>query len=679
MNDIPVSDVRNFVVMGHTGSGKTTFIDALLLKLGLNDRFGSVSAGSSMADYTDEEKHRKITIYAKPFSGVYKSVSGKPYDLIFTDTPGYMDFYGQIVAATKATEAALITIDAAAGIQVGTNRVWKLCEKRGLARGILVTGLDRDNADYNKVIASITAAFGDKCVPVILPLPDKSGVVDVLAGKNIPAAFTAEVDRLKNILSERAAEIDDVLIEKFLGGEVLSPEDLAKGLRVAVARGNLVPVFVTMALKNIGVTETLDGIARLFPSPADIPAKDAEGRDIPCGPNDPFVGYVWRTVNDSFVGHLAFVRILGGTIKTDSEFQNTSKNQKERVGALLQVNGKKQTPVASATAGDIVALAKLKAVTTVGDTMGSVGSKTLCSKIQFPSPTMFMAVYAKTSADEDKIGTALARVSEEDPTLKVERNVETKETILEGLGDVQIDVAVERMKLRSNVDVVLSTPKVPYRETVVGLGDGHYKHKKQSGGHGQYGEVYLKVDQNRGKPEEWFVNAIVGGAIPGNFIPAIEKGVLEGMTSGAVAGYPVTGVRVSVYDGSFHDVDSSEVAFKIAGSRAFRDAMSKAKPVLLEPIMTVKVTVPEQHMGDINGDLNHRRGRIMGIGNEEGMQVITAEVPQSELFRYVAELRSMTAGQGTFEMEFCRYDVVPSNVAQKVIAASDKKKVEEKE
>lgn len=678
MNDIPVSDVRNFVLMGHTGSGKTTFTDALLFKLGLNDRFGSVSAGSSMADYTDEEKHRKTSIYAKPFAGVYKSVSGKPYDLVFTDTPGYMDFYGQVIAATKATEAALITIDAAAGIQVGTHRVWRLCEKHALARGILVTGLDRENTDFKKVMSSIQAVFGDKCVPVVLPLSDKSGVVDVL-GKNIPAPLAAEVESIKSTLSERAAETSDALIEKFLGGEVLTPDEFATGLKAAVTRGSIVPVFVCMALKNIGVTETLEGVARMFPSPADRPAKDAEGKDIPVGANEPFVGYVWRTVNDSFVGNLAFVRVLGGTLKADSEFQNTSKNQKERVGALLQVNGKKQVPVASAMAGDIVALTKLKAVASVGDSMGSIGSKTVCEKIKFPSPVMFMAVYAKTSADEDKIGTALARVSEEDPTLKIERNVETKETILEGLGDVQIDVAVERMKLRSNVEVVLSIPKVPYRETVTALGDGHYKHKKQSGGRGQYGEVYMKVEPNRGKPEEWFVDDIVGGAIPGNFVPAIEKGVLEGMASGAVAGYPVTGVRVSIYDGSYHDVDSSEIAFKIAGSRAFRDAMSKAKPVLLEPIMTVKVMVPDQFLGDINGDLNHRRGRIMGMGNEEGMQVITAEVPKSELFRYVAELRSMTGGQGSFELEFCRYDIVPSNVAQKIIAASDKKKVEEKE
>jgi len=679
MNDIPVSDVRNFVVMGHTGSGKTTFIDALLFKLGLNDRFGSVSAGSSMADYTDEEKARKITIFAKPFCGTYKSAAGKNYNMVFTDTPGYTDFFGQVIAATKAAETALVAVDAAAGLQVGTNRVWKLCEKQNLARGILVTGLDRENADFTKTLSAIQASFGEKCVPVMLPLPDKSGVVDVLGGKNIPAPLAGEVEKFKSILSERAAETSDTLIEKFLGGEALTPDEMLTGLKAAVKKGTLVPVFICMALKSIGLVETLENIARLFPAPSDRQATDAEGKPIGVAATDPLVGYVWRTVNDSFVGNLAFVRVLGGTLKSDLEFQNVSKNQKERVGSLLLVNGKKQTPVTSATAGDIIALAKLKAVTTLGDTMGATGAKTLCSKVAFPCPTMFMAVSAKTSADEDKIGTALARISEEDPTLKVERNVETKETLLSGMGDVQIDVAVERMKHRSNVDVVLTTPKVPYRETVTGLGDGHYKHKKQSGGHGQYGEVYLKVEPNRDKSEEWFVDAIVGGTIPNNFIPAVEKGVIEGMSAGSVAGYPVTGVKVSVYDGSYHEVDSSEIAFKIAGRGAFREAMSKARPVLLEPIMTVKVMIPDHYLGDINGDLNHRRGRIMGIGNEEGMQVITAEVPQAELFRYVAELRSMTAGQGTFEMEFCRYDVVPSNVAQKVIAASDKKKVEEKE
>jgi len=387
------------------------------------------------------------------------------------------------------------------------------------------------------------------------------------------------------------------------------------------------------------------------------------------------VGLVWRSVNDPFVGQLTFVRVLGGTLKNDAEVFNSSKKQNERIGSLILVNGKQQNPVSEATAGDIVAIPKLKA-TSVGDTLTAAGQDTVCATIKFPNPVVFQAVTAKTQADEDRIGTALSRVCEEDATLKVVRNTETKEIVLQGLGDVHIEVAVEMMKRRSNVDVILNTPRVPYRETVTAQGEGHYRHKKQSGGRGQYGEVYLRVEARPPEEEDWFVNAIVGGAIPGNFIPAVQKGLVEGMSSGSVAGYPVDNVKITLYDGTYHDVDSSEIAFKIAGSRAFREGMSQAKPVLLEPIMKVDIMVPDQHMGDVNGDLNHKRGRILGMAPGDGMQVITAEVPQAELFRYAAELRSMTGGQGTFDMEFSRYDIVPANVAQKVIDAAEKEKEE---
>lgn len=676
MDNIGISDVRNFVIMGHTGSGKTTLTDALLFKLGLNDRLGSVDAGSSMVDYTDEEKTRKITISAKPFTGTFKAQSGKKLGMVFIDTPGYMDFFGQVIASTRVSETGLIAVDAGSGVQLGTRHAWRRCEKLGLARAIVITGLDRDNTDFAKTLGEVQAAFGAKCVPVLLPTPDAKGVVDVLGSTNVPDELASQVEEIKGSLVELAAETDDTLIEKFLGGEDLSADEIAAGLRKSVASGGLTPVFVCMALKDIGVSDLLEGIGRLLPSPVDKEVKDSEGNAVAVGVDDPFVGFVWRTINDAFVGQLAFVRVLGGTLKGDSEVQNTTKKQKERIGSLLLVNGKKQTPVSAATAGDIVAVPKLKA-TGINDTLCDVGKSTVYPPIAFPKPVIFMAVAAKTQADEDKIGTALARIADEDPTLRVERNTETKQILLSGLGDVHIDVAVDRMKARSNVEVLLSTPKVPYRETVTGRGEGHYKHKKQSGGRGQYGEVYLRVEAKPPSEEEWFKNAIVGGVIPGNFIPAVQKGLVEGKTSGAVAGYPVTDVKVTLYDGSYHDVDSSEIAFKIAGSRALKDAMSKAKPVLLEPIMTVKVMVPDQYMGDVNGDLNHRRGRILGMGNEEGMQVITANVPQAELFRYAAELRSMTAGQGSFEMEYDRYEVVPSNITQKVVAASKEKKEEE--
>ena len=678
MNDIPVADTRNFVIAGHTGSGKTTLVDALLFKLGVNDRLGSPAAGSSIADYTDEEKSRKITIFAKPFNATYKTKTGKTLNLFFTDTPGYLDFFGQVIAAARSTETGLMTVDAVGGIQVDTHKAWRAFERAGLARGIVITGLDRENADFFKSLEAVQSTFGARCVPVTFPTPDGKGVVDVLAAKDIPAEIAENVREAKNALVELAAETNDTLIEKYLAGAELSADEVAKGLDNAILKGSLIPVFACKAMKDVGLVELLEGMGRLFPAPSAFTPKDAAGNAIATGKDDPFVGFVWRAVNDPFIGQMTFVRVLGGTLKAESEIFNASKNQKERIPTLLVMNGKKQATITHATAGDIVAIPKLKG-TGVGDTLCAMGKTIQCERISFPQPVMIQCVTAKTQADEDKLSVAIARVVDEDPTLKMERNRETKETLLSGLGDVHIDVAVEMMKNRSKVEVVLSTPKVPYRETVTGHGDGHYKHKKQSGGRGQYGEVYLRVQSKRKDDEEWFENATVGGSIPHNFIPAVEKGVVEGMVAGAVAGYPVQDVKISVYDGSYHEVDSSEIAFKIAGARAFKEAMSKAKPVLLEPIMTVKVYTPDHFMGEINSDLNHRRGHILGMGPEEGMEVITAEVPQSELFRYPAELRSITGGQGYFEMEFNRYDVVPVSAAQKVIVAAAKNKETEKE
>jgi len=680
MNDIPIADVRNFVLAGHTGSGKTTLVDALLYKLGLNDRMGSPAAGTSAADYNDEERARKITLFAKPFSGVYQSAGGKKIGIVMTDTPGYMDFFGQVIASTRAAETGVLVVDAASGLQVGSYRVWKCFEKAKMAKAIVVAGVDRENADFWKTLEQIRGAFGAKCAPVTAPSDDGKKVVSIIAsGSSLPDSASKAREALGSLI-EIAAETNDSLIEKYLNGEQLSADEIAGGLRDAVARGSLVPVFCVSAPKELGLSELLEGIAALLPSPSSVKVLDAEGKEVPTAPDAPFTGFVWRVVNDPFIGQMTFVRVVGGTLRPEGEILNASKDQKERLSSIVVLNGKKASPVERATAGDIVAIPKLKA-TSVCDTLCAVGTKVILPRMEFPQPVAIMCVTAKTQADEDKLGVALNRVAEEDPTLKVERNRETKQTLLAGLGDVHLDVAVEMMKNRSKVDVALSLPKVAYRETVTAVGDGHYKHKKQTGGRGQYGEVYLKVQPKAKDDKEWFEDAIVGGAIPGNFIPAVQKGVLEGMAAGTVAGYPVQDVKVVVYDGSYHEVDSSEIAFKIAASRAFRDAMGKARPVLLEPIMTVKVWTPDAFMGDINGDLNHKRGRILGMDTEDGMQVITAEVPQAELFRYAAELRSITGGQGSFEMTFSRYDVVPSNVAQKIIAAAaaEKKKEEEED
>lgn len=670
MKQTAIANLRNFVILGHTGSGKTSLADALAFKLGLNDRMGLVDSGSSMSDFTEEEKNRKISIFAATFTGAYNGQNGEEFSFVFTDTPGYMDFLGQVVAGISAADAALLVVDASSGVQVGTRRAWDCCQQRGLkARAIVVTGLDKDNADFATAIAGIQESFGPGCLPVTAPDASGEGVTDLLAGGD-------EAGEARTALIEKAAETDDGLVEKYLEGQELSAQEIAGGLRTAVSNGELIPVFVCLPLQGGGLAELCEGICRLLPSPEEAPVGDAGGEAVAVSPDEPFRGLVWRTVVDPFVGQMNFVRIIGGTLRQDNEVLNHDTGAKEKIGSMLVTAGRKQTPVKEATAGDIVAIPKLK-TTKFNHTLCAPEAPVALAPIKLPSPVAFSAISASTQADEDKLGTALSRLCEQDPTLQVERNSETHQIVLKGLGDVHIDVATRMMKQQSNVQVDLGLPKVPYRETVTAMGEGHHKHKKQSGGRGQYGEVYLRVEPKPPDEEEWFLDEIVGGAIPHNFIPAVQKGVVEGMTRGSVAGYPVQNIKVHIYDGSYHDVDSSEVAFKIAASRALREGMAKAKPVLLEPIMKTRITIPDQFMGDVNGDLNHKRGRILGMETEGGMQAIMAEIPQAELFRYAAELRSMTGGQGTFELEFDRYDVVPANITQKIVAEAQSAREDE--
>ena len=671
MKDVPVADVRNFVLVGHTGSGKTALIDSLLYKLGANDRLGNPGDGTSMADWTDEEKNHKISMWAKAFDAVWRPKGGKALRLVMIDTPGYADFYGQVVAATQVADAALITVDATAGVQVGTVRAWKRCEALGLPRAIAITGLDKENADLQATVSALQELWGARCELVTYPSDDKKSMLD---------ALSAQGDRASEIrarLTDVAAESSDALIEKVLNGETLTAEELSSGLRASVTQLKFIPIFAVMPRQSIGLEELMAGFARLMPSPLDRPAKDADGKDVNPAPDAPLVAQVWRSINDSF-GQLTLARIWGGTLKENSEVLNAMKEQKERVGTVYFLNGKKQETVSEAQAGDIVALAKLKA-TGLNDTLCTPGKTAKMAPIVFPKPVVSFAVTPKNQSDDDKLGQGLHRVADDDPTIHVQRNDETHELIISGIGDVQIGSAMERMKARSKVEVVLNTPKVAYKETVTAKGEGHYKHKKQSGGRGQYGEVYLRIEPMKAGSEDWFVDGIVGTSIPRNFLPAIEKGLVDGMTRGALAGYPVVNTMVTVYDGSSHDVDSSEIAFKIAARTAFKDGMTKAKPVLLEPIMTIRVTIPGDFMGDCTGDLNHKRGRILGMESDDGMQVIVAEVPQSEVFKYSSELRSMTGGRGSFSLEFNRYDIVPSNVAQKIIAEAAKHKHAEEE
>ena len=667
MSDVPAANIRNFVILGHSGTGKTTLTEALAFKWGLNDRLGLVSNGSSISDTSEEEKNRKISIFANPFMGEY-TVSGENYRLVFTDAPGFMDFYGQVLGATHAADFALITVDAVSGVQVGTRRAWKACKESDLpAVGFVITGLDKDNANFEKTLTSIRETFGMNCVPVTA-LVNPTSVTNLLEATDLPA----NLDEIHQSLAEAAAEADEALMEKYFADGTLAPEEIRKGLHIGIDAGTVHPIYSVMSLKDIGVTELITSICRLLPAPGEREFKDVSGNVIKADPNGPLIAQVWRTAADPFIGQLNYVRILSGTMTPGMAIQNNSTDSKETVSGMVQVLGKKQVPILKAVPGDIVAIPKFKTVKT-GHTLAA-GFTGKLPDIEFPQPVFFMALAAKTQADEDKLSTAIHRILDADPTMHYEKNTETKEVVLKGLGDVHIDVTVNLMKSQSNVSVELSTPKVPYRETVTAMGEGHYRHKKQSGGRGQFGEVYLRVSPRReGETGEWFMNKTVGGSIPGNFIPAILKGVNEGMLAGAIAGYPVQGINIEVYDGAFHDVDSSEIAFKIAGRGALREGMTKARPVLLEPIMKLKITIPEAFMGAISGDMPHKRGRVLGMEvDEEGVQVITAEVPMAELFKYAAELRSITGGQGSFVMTFDRYDIVPANVAQKIIAEAVK-------
>jgi len=673
MKNIPIDGVRNFALMGHTGSGKTALVDSILFKLGTIDRQGS----PDNTDWTDEEKSRQISIWAKPFDGVYTAASGKERRLVMIDTPGFADFIGQMMAAARVTDAALITVDASSGIQVGTQRAWKACEKRNLPRGIAITCLDKEDTDFNATLELIQSHWGkDRCVPIVLPTTDGKAV-DVLNTKDdeIPADLQDPIKEIKDHLIELAAETDDMLMEKYFEGEELTAEEFSDGLRKSVHNAKFIPVFATSVKTDMGIKETMDSISRLFPSPHDYPVSCAEGNKISADESEPFSGLVWRCANDPFVGQMNFIRVFSGVLKPGMEIYNASKETKEKVGNILYVNGKKTTEVAEAKAGDIVALPKLKN-TGLNDSLCAVGSNIKFEPIVFPSPVTAYAVSPKKKGDEDKIGMALTRAAAEDPAIQINRNVETHELVLWGMGDMHLEVTLERIKNRSNVEIVHTTPKVAYKETVTSTGEGHYKHKKQSGGRGQYGECYVRVCPRDPSDEEWFVNNIVGGAIPSNFIPACEKGFHEGLEKGPLVGAQVINVKITLYDGSYHEVDSSEVAFKIAASRALHQAIEQAKPVLLEPIMNVKVYVPDQFMGDINGLLNTKRGRILGMEPEDGLQLITADVPQAELFKFCSELRSITGGKGTFEMEFSRYEQVPSNIAQKIIEAARAEKEE---
>ncbi len=678
-------DIRNVALVAHSGAGKTSLGDAVLFIAKAIDRMGRVDEGTSTLDYEPDEIKRKITI-----STTVAHCEWQNTKINLVDTPGYADFIGDVKSGLRVVESAIVAVCATAGVEVGTENVWQFADERALPRMVVITKLDRENAAFYKTIDAVRNTFGTKCAVIQLPIGSQDsfrGVVDLISMKayvydgsssgkfqeqDIPDDLKETAENYRSELIEAAVESDDELIEKYLEGEELSEEEIRKGLRQGVAEGSVYPIICVSALKNVGIKQMLDTIVAYLPSPADIdriegkaPGSD-ETKELAPKDDAPLSALVFKTTADPFVGKISLFRVYSGTMRSDGQVYNSNEDTTERVGQLFFMKGKQQEPVDQVSAGDIGAVAKL-GVTGTGDTLCDKSNPVVLPGINFPKPTLAMAMKPKAKGDEDKIGSGLARLTEEDPTIVVHRDAETAETIVEGLGEVHLEVTAERLKRKFGAEVVLDTPRIPYRETIRGTAKAEGKHKKQTGGRGQYGHVFLEISPLPPGGDFEFEDKIFGGAVPKQYIPAVEKGVRETLVEGVLAGYPLVDLKVTLYDGSYHPVDSSEMAFKIASSMALKKGVMDASPVLLEPIMDVEVTVPEYQMGDVMGDLNKRRGRILGMEPQGNKQVIKAQVPMAEMFKYAIDLRSITAGRGSFTMEFSHYEEVPAAISQQVI------------
>ena len=675
MKEYGIENTRNIVLLSHSGAGKTSAAEAMLFTTKAVNRLGKVDEGSSTSDYDPDEIKRKISINLTVLPCEWQDTK-----INLLDAPGYADFVGEVRAALRVSEAAVILVDATSGVEVGTQQVWDYCDEAQLPRLIFVNKMDRENADFAKVVADIQAKFGSKCLPLQVPIGAHTsfqGVVDLLTMKgyvgspekeaDIPSELQAQVDSFREKLVEGVAEIDDSLIEKYLGGEELSEEELRTNLSRAVIGGNIVPILAGSALQNVGINWLLSAIARYLPSPKEREVLTTDGSIEP-GQDAPLAALVFKTSADPYVGKLTLFRVYCGTVESNSQVWNAAQGAVERVGQLYMLRGKNQEPVAKVGAGDIGAVAKLN-VTATGDTLCRQDKPVKIAPVEFPEPIFGEAVFPKTKADVDRLGSALSRLTEEDLTLRVRRETDTNETVLLGIGETHLDVAAEKMSRKFGVGVELAIPKVPYKETITVPAKSEYKHRKQTGGHGQYGHVLLELEPlQRGSGNE-FGQRVVGGSVPKNYIPAVEKGVNEGFHDGGVlAHYPVADVKAVLYDGSYHPVDSSEICFKIAGAQAFKKGLSQGQPILLEPVVNIRITVPGDLTGDIIGDLNTKRARVMGMNPAGDSNVIEAQAPLAEVQRYAIDLKSMTQGRGSYTMEFSHYEEVPANITQKIIA-----------
>jgi elongation factor G len=677
--------LRNVALVGHSGAGKTQLVSSLLFDAGAVNRLGRVDEGTTVTDYDDEAIARKHTLSAALACAEWNKIK-----INFIDTPGMANFLSDARAALRVVDAALVVVDAVAGVEVSTEKVWAVAEELGVPRIIVLNRLDRERASLERSVESLRGVFGRTVIPVQLPIGEEKsfrGVVDLVAmrawtfdgaGKPeegaIPADLEAAAATAREALIEMVAEADDALMEKFFDAGTLTQEELLSGLRRGIAAGRVFPVLCTSASANIGMQPLLDGIVAYVQSPAErgMPAMAANGDEeirVEADDSGPMATFVWKTVADPFAGRITLLRVVSGTLKADSTVHNVTRDVPERLGHLVLLQGKTQTPVPELKAGDLGAVAKLKETLT-SDLLADKGCRFRIRPIKFPEAVISYAIEPKSRGDEDKISTALHRLQEEDPTLSYNRDAQTKELLLSGQGQSHIEVTVAKLKRRFGVEVNLKLPRIPYRETITAATEAHGRHKKQTGGHGQFGDCKVRFEPLPRGAEFEFVDDIFGGAIPRQFIPAVEKGIQDARMRGFLAGYPMVDFRATVFDGSFHPVDSNELSFKLAGSLAFKDGMSRARPTLLEPIMEVEVYAPSDYAGDLMGDLNQRRGRIGGMDTRGASTVIRAKVPMAEMLTYEQHLTSATGGRGSYHMEFSHYEEVPAHLHGRIISAA---------
>jgi len=684
MNTHETSGIRNVGLAGHVGTGKTSLADAILFNAGQNTRLGKVDHETSLLDYEPEEIKRRTTI-----SSSIASFNWKNKFINLMDTPGSANFIADTRSCMLGMDSIIAVFDAIDGLKIQSEKLIKQAKDMGLSIAIFINKLERENSNYKSVVESLEKSLEAKPVLLYMPIGYEhsfKGLVDLLAQKaiifehnesgkftveEIPSELKEEAESLREKSLESIVECDDAILEKYLEGQDLTDEEIHKALKTGIINGQITPVLLGSALKNIGVSQLLDFINTYMPSPVErgeIKALNESGDEVKIKPSDaePLAAAVFKTIIDPYAGQLTVMRIFAGKISADSNIYNISKKSKERIGHIFHLSGKKHEPVQTAVAGDIIAIAKLKDTHT-GDSFCDEKHPVLITPVSLPNAVISFAIKPKSKGDEDKIHSGLKKLMEEDPTLHITRDSQAKEMILSGMGQVHLDVAIEKLKRKFGTEVILEAPKIPYKETIAGSTKIQGKYKKQSGGKGQYGDCSIEIHPlERGKGFE-FVDNIVGGAIPRQYIPAVENGIKEAMIDGVIAGFPVVDVKIVLFDGSYHPVDSSEMAFKVAGSMAFKKGFIQANPVLLEPVMHVEISIPEQYVGDIMGDLNSRRGRMLGVDTEGHIQTVKAEIPMSEMLQYSPALNSMTSGAGSFAMEFSHYEQVPPHNAQKII------------